>query len=240
MRLSQIEGFFHALEQVNDPSGVLSVLTAFTVSDRISGTFVARLPSPDESMASHVLLRGWNPDWIEEYAEKNYQRDDPIAKELLRRNAPYVWSEVCTSRKLNPAEQSFMRKARSAGLENGLTVPVLDASLGTTCVSFATSDQYQFDPEGRQALQAVASMTVAKLDVINPRQAAQPPVDRLAPREIQCLSLAGKGLTSRQIERQTGLSFRTVDFYIGRAMQKLGAHSRTEALHLAELYRMIN
>jgi DNA-binding CsgD family transcriptional regulator len=241
MHLSQTEEFFHVLDRVKSAADVLSVLQAFIAPDRVSGIFIARLPTTNENIAPNILLRGWNELWIEEYARKNYQRDDPIAKELTRRNSPYGWSEVCRSRKLTVAEHSLMSAARAAGLKNGLTIPVLDANLRTVCISLSIAESYDedcFDREGRHALQTVASITVAKLESLSPLQPERILLS-LAPREIQCLTLAGSGLTSRQIERQTGLSFRTIDFYIGRAMQKLNASNRTEAVQIAQRHRLI-
>jgi len=56
----------------------------------------------------------------------------------------------------------------------------------------------------------------------------------LTPRQIECLTLVAKGMTSKEIARELGLSARTVDDHVERARIKLGVPTRQRA---AALYR---
>lgn len=64
-----------------------------------------------------------------------------------------------------------------------------------------------------------------------PRGAA-PGVDRLTPRERECLRLVGELLQSKEIARRLGIAADTVDERVGSAMRKLGVSSRREAARL--------
>jgi len=247
MRMSRIENYYHALDKIKNVSELLTVLQDVTEYTIINGFFISRLPKQDEELNKNILLRGWNEEWIAYYTRMNYVRDDPIAKELLQNSTTFVWSEICCHRKLSSLENRIMSEAYEAGLEDGLTVPVFGVGQQTTCVSFSTNGAQtgsSIDKEGRRSLQLIASLAVAKLEELSISVSNLPQmpctIRPLAPREKQCLALAGKGLTSRQIETQTGLTYRTVDFYIGRAMQKLNASSRVEAICLAIKYRIIS
>ncbi|RZF63905.1 LuxR family transcriptional regulator [Sphingomonas populi] len=57
---------------------------------------------------------------------------------------------------------------------------------------------------------------------------------QLTPRQIQCLALVAKGMTSKEVARELSLSARTVDDHVERARIKLGAPTRHRA---ASLYR---
>lgn len=57
----------------------------------------------------------------------------------------------------------------------------------------------------------------------------------LTPRQRDCLSLARNGLTSLQIAAALGLSYRTVNQYIGDACRRLGARNRAQAVAEAVL-----
>lgn len=57
---------------------------------------------------------------------------------------------------------------------------------------------------------------------------------RLTARETQILTLAGEGLTNRQIAATVHLSPHTVKEYVSKAMHKLGAETRVEAVLVAE------
>lgn len=52
----------------------------------------------------------------------------------------------------------------------------------------------------------------------------------LSPREIQCLSLAGEGLTNRRIGEKLGIAETTVKTTMGHVLNKLQAADRTHAV----------
>ncbi len=52
----------------------------------------------------------------------------------------------------------------------------------------------------------------------------------LSPRETEVLDCAAHGLTDKAIAADLGISIRTVRFHLDKAMRKLGAHNRTEAV----------
>lgn len=52
----------------------------------------------------------------------------------------------------------------------------------------------------------------------------------LSPREQEVLECASRGMADKEIGSELGISTRTVRYHIDRAMRKLGAHNRTEAV----------
>lgn len=61
-------------------------------------------------------------------------------------------------------------------------------------------------------------------------QAAAPPVEPLTERELEVLTLAGRGYTNKAIGAQLNISARTVQGHLMRIFEKLQATSRTEAV----------
>jgi DNA-binding NarL/FixJ family response regulator len=57
-----------------------------------------------------------------------------------------------------------------------------------------------------------------------------PLYEELTERELEVLSLAGKGYTNKAIGVQLGISNRTVQGHLAKTYQKLDANSRTEAV----------
>jgi DNA-binding CsgD family transcriptional regulator len=55
---------------------------------------------------------------------------------------------------------------------------------------------------------------------------------RLTQREREMLSLLAEGLTPTAISRRLYLSRRTVEYHVGNAYRKLGAHRRDDALRV--------
>jgi len=62
----------------------------------------------------------------------------------------------------------------------------------------------------------------------------------LSPRERDCLAHIARGASSKGIARQLALSVHTVNQYIGSAMRKLQASSRSEAVAMALVLGLLN
>ena len=57
--------------------------------------------------------------------------------------------------------------------------------------------------------------------------------EELTPREAEVMHLVAAGLSNRDIAERMSVSQRTVQFHLGHIYAKLGASSRTHAVHLA-------
>jgi DNA-binding NarL/FixJ family response regulator len=64
-------------------------------------------------------------------------------------------------------------------------------------------------------------------------------IEPLTPRELEVLKLLAAGLSNRQIAAKLVLSEGTVKFYVHTIMQKLGVHSRTQALLIAREHHLL-
>ena len=58
-------------------------------------------------------------------------------------------------------------------------------------------------------------------------------LDELTAREREVLTLVAVGLTNKAIAQRLGISDHTVKFHVAAVLAKLGAESRTEAVHRA-------
>ena len=58
-------------------------------------------------------------------------------------------------------------------------------------------------------------------------------IDDLTAREREVLTLVAIGLTNKAIAQRLTISDHTVKFHVAAILAKLGAESRTEAVHLA-------
>lgn len=59
------------------------------------------------------------------------------------------------------------------------------------------------------------------------------PIEELSPREREVLGLVAEGLANKEIARKLRISEHTAKFHVAAILAKLGAASRTEAVHLA-------
>ena len=76
-----------------------------------------------------------------------------------------------------------------------------------------------------------ADMADAVISLPPARDDDQPLVEALTDREHEVLALAGDGLSNREIAAALAISEHTVKFHLASIFGKLGASSRTEAVH---------
>ncbi|MGE3270399.1 MAG: LuxR C-terminal-related transcriptional regulator [Chloroflexota bacterium] len=84
----------------------------------------------------------------------------------------------------------------------------------------------------------VMDLDLAAMDTLARPQSAGPlpagdALDALTAREHEVLTLVALGLTNKAIARRLAISDHTVKFHVASVLAKLGAESRTEAVHLA-------
>jgi DNA-binding CsgD family transcriptional regulator len=75
----------------------------------------------------------------------------------------------------------------------------------------------------------LAVLTFLDMAIPNMRPAA-PQVDRLTPRERQCLSMSAGGLTQKQLAASLGISEKMVEMHLAHARRKLGARTTCQAV----------
>jgi DNA-binding CsgD family transcriptional regulator len=66
------------------------------------------------------------------------------------------------------------------------------------------------------------------------------PAPRLTARELQCVQMAARGMTTSETARALEVTERTVEFHIANAVRKLGAATKLRAVVLALQQRLID
>lgn len=82
--------------------------------------------------------------------------------------------------------------------------------------------------EGRLAFDS--AMTPKVMSFVTGVSGPATPLEPLTERELEVLSLAGKGHTNKAIGKQLGISGRTVQGHLARIFKKLQVNNRTEAV----------
>lgn len=135
------------------------------------------------------------------------------AARWVRSNFPAVGVLVLTAYDDEP----FVQAALKAGA-NGYVLKTAEPDE----IVEAVEDVYQ----GKAVLDAALAQRL----ITNLAQPAAEPVDQLTEREIEILTLTGRGLTNKAIGLSLRISDRTVQNHLAHIFQKLQAASRTEAV----------
>lgn len=176
-------------------------------------------------------LAAWWQDYLR---DRDRHREDPVRRKLHRSIAPVVWNELIPEGQIERADDDIWTPVRQRGIRAGLSIPLRDPQRGLygSLAFIAFCQPEQFDEWWRDMSQeAVGAAHLFHQGLVADDENPQPV--RLSPREKQCLGRVARGMTSKEIARDLGLSPRTVDLHVARASNRLGAANRIEAVTLA-------
>jgi DNA-binding CsgD family transcriptional regulator len=165
-------------------------------------------------------------------------RDDPVRMEVRQSIGPVDWTDLEHRPGVRVAERLLWQRLRERGIVGGLSLPIHEPTTGrhgavTIRARGDLADFRRLAQEHGAALQALALHFHGALQaraVADESRAAE-----LSRREREVLAWVAGGLVTKAIGQRMGLSPRTVDVHIARAMRRLGARTRSEAASLAVL-----
>ena len=169
------------------------------------------------------------------FGERRYRRD-PIIRGCIFADGAFLWSDLHRIIQLDMQDRASFEFGMREGLNEGITIPYVRLGDCPGSCTFAgmrrpnVASRYLGPAQmiGVFAFQA-ARRLVSCSDVSPPT----PP--RLHPRPRDCVVLAGRGLSNKEIARALSLSPRTVDCYLTEARRLFDAHDRTELVVSAVL-----
>jgi DNA-binding CsgD family transcriptional regulator len=184
-------------------------------------------------------------EWVAEYDRNSYVEIDPrVAYGWTTWPTPLIWDESLASD--DERAKAFLDRAACHGIGSGLAVYLRE---GDNKIMFALNRrERKLDDVARVAIVDVMPMAMYLGTVINrvfitnviaqgipPSHQGRP----LSGREIQCLSMAARGLTSIDIGQKLAITERTVNFHFSNIISKLGVLNRKEAIAMGIAHGLI-
>lgn len=194
-----------------------------------SSACAAVRPTPGGTSAEY-LYRNWTADWTRYSAEQNFGGKSFAMPEARRRMQPFTWEDVAVGRDLSEGEAEVRNAARAFGWRNGIIVPIHGPGGYFAFLSMATAED-DVDPgaEANQRLAMIAYVSHQRCLALAPG-APQDAVDRLSPRELECLRWVAAGKTDKEIGIILSLSHETVKWHIDGARARFGSSTRAQAV----------
>lgn len=191
------------------------------------------------ALIHHDDLRGDPPGRIhlkhypaaaaERIIDQGQWRRDPIIRGCAFAGRAFLWSELGSIIKLGRFDRECLSAGEREGLNEGITVPFSVLGECTGSCTFAGTSRPERTDYVLGVAQLIGVFAFQAARRISPATAIQSMGQfRLHPRPRDCVVLAGRGLSNKEIARSLGLTPRTVDGYLTEARRLFDAHDRTE------------
>ncbi|MDJ0919975.1 MAG: autoinducer binding domain-containing protein [Henriciella sp.] len=160
---------------------------------------------------------------------------DPVLYQTLHRSRPFYWHDVLPTASTEGIE--FLRLAHKNGLKAGMTFPMILAGRPLGAVSIA-GEHFRLDPDQVDEAETMLGLGYRRLDEICGPYHLEPKIS-LSVLETEVLHFAASGKSSWETATILGKTETSVSAAIKRAVRKLNAANRTEAVAKALTQRLI-
>jgi len=189
-----------------------------------------------EARTDRVDLKDYPAAITERLIGQHRYRRDPVIRGCIFADSAFLWSDLPRLIELDRQDLASFELGAREGLNEGITVPYVRLGDRMGSCTFAGTHQ----PErahrylgasqmiGIFAFQAARRLVLGQAPIV-------PALPGLHPRPRDCVILAGRGYSNKEIARALALTPRTVDGYLTEARRIFDAHDRTELVVSAVL-----
>jgi DNA-binding CsgD family transcriptional regulator len=230
-----LQPLMSALEHRRDPGAtIVGIVRRLGFENVLYGASTS--PKLDQESRSYVFTT-LPRDWVTLYDQRAYIEIDPRLGRALDSALPLIWdycSEYGQSAKVDEFLDASLERGVGSGVVVGLHGPrgvrvILALSNSNSRIN-AAQRQSIANKLGEIVLFAIYFHEIFMKAFIEQGVAPSSHGARLSARELECLSLAAHGQTTRDMSFKLGISERTIQFHFDSIRSKLGAANRQEAV----------
>ncbi|MFN3825490.1 MAG: autoinducer binding domain-containing protein [Pseudorhodobacter sp.] len=237
MRQTAIDDF---LDDLAGAGASLDTGTAGRVWDQTAALFAEfgfdKLIYVDAAPEGLCLLTTLPGAWADRYMDRNYAQIDPFFSHCCATFRPVSTGVAYSDRHdgLTGAQMALIREASEFGINAGFSSTLrLRGDRGAAGWNIGSSLSRREVDMLRAENEALLRLAARHAHDILTRARVATCLPRLAPREVECLTLLAEGQRTKDIARGLGLSAAAVELYLRNARGKLGAATREQAVAMA-------
>lgn len=188
-----------------------------------------------KSREALLSLHDFPESWSGIFRERGYFFDDPVLVACERFVTPFVWSDVPQLIALTPKQREVLDAATEAGLGGGYTIPIHIPGEGTAVCTFSTRLGRELPKATFPAAQYVGCFAFEAARRVAKRQAPAKPgliqedkPPQLTRRQLDCVVLAGRGKSDRDVAQILGISDQTVHHHMEEAKRRYDVATRMQ------------
>ncbi len=182
-----------------------------------------------------IRLHDFPQAWAEIIKSKGYFLDDPVHIACQKSAVPFTWTDVPKIIQLTNRQREMLSAAKAAGLGGGFTVPIHIPGEYTASCTFSTRLGRDVPNESFPAAHYVGSFAFEAARRVMQRMAAKKdprlqllPQPKLTRRQLDCVVLAGRGKSDRDVGQILGISDQTVHQHMEDAKRKYDVATRMQ------------
>jgi len=180
-----------------------------------------------------AMVTTMSGEWVDRYWRKVYFDVDPCVQSCLHHAIPFVWDSETS---FGARADEFFKEAGEYGVRSGITVPIRSPmgekgmfGLNSSCETLPEEQKLEL-AVGRIYLFASYFHEWFFHTVRNRLHAVDTSPRQVSKRELEVLSLAARGHSSKRIGRELGISESTANFHIASVKHKFGVRTRSQAI----------
>jgi DNA-binding CsgD family transcriptional regulator len=170
------------------------------------------------------------------YLWKGYRDTDLAVAAIARATEPFTTADVYTPENVTRDQKDLVDLTNHYHLSYDLFVPVHTPGRIQVVYFFvlgeSEADEARISTQRQELIDLARVFAVAVHDFIGFDLENVPNV-QLSVRELECLSLLGRGDSNPEMAKVLNISERTIKFHVNNLMKKLGASSRVEVVAIA-------
>lgn len=183
-----------------------------------------------------VFLFDFPDAWVELIDGRSYFIDDPVHVACEKSAVPFTWADVPRMIALTERQREMLAAAKAAGMGGGFTVPIHIPGEYTGSCTFSTRLGRDL-PEatlpaahyiGSFAFEAARRVVQRQADQRGQRTAITQP--KLTRRQLDCVVLAGRGKSDKDVAQILGISDQTVHQHMETAKRKYDVATRMQLI----------
>jgi len=182
-----------------------------------------------------IRLHDFPQAWAEIIKEEGYFFDDPVHVACQKSAVPFTWTDVPQIISLTSRQRQMLSDASAAGLGGGFTVPIHIPGEYTASCTFSTRLGRDVPAAAFPAAHYIGSFAFEAARRLTQRLAAKTdprlallPQPKLTRRQLDCVVLAGRGKSDRDVGQILGISDQTVHQHMEDAKRKYDVATRMQ------------
>lgn len=225
--------FIETIERAETREDLLSSLFVELRKFGFESFLITGLPPKGSCFRDHTVLNGWPMEWYERYSDNGYYSEDIVATRGREMVDPFLWSDAAKAVAKGSIAQRIMDEARELQLYDGVLVPIYGVDGAQYCVTMA-GKKFDGRQKAKGALQMMSMYAHHRAQTLDEARSEtlrrKRREIRLTVREQECLRWVASGKSDWDIGIILTISQYTAEAHIRKAMSKLNAVNRTQAV----------